>query len=66
MLVKKEKKDWLDCIASLDTDITRYRFDREKKEDFKLLKRMLFEKAKLVAALGVALGNLENDLIALE
>ena len=65
-LVKKEKKDWLDCIASLDTDITRYRFDREKKEDFKLLKRMLFEKAKSVAALGVALGNLENDLIALE
>ena len=45
MLVKKEKKDWLDCIASLDTDITRYRFDREEKEDFKLLKRMLFEKA---------------------
>ena len=66
MLVKKEKKDWLDCIASLDTDITRYRFDREEKEDFKLLKRMLFEKAKSVAALGVVLGNLENDLIALE
>ena len=66
MLVKVEKKDWRDCIASLDTDITRYRFDWEKKEDFKLVKRMLFGKEKSVAALDVALGNLENDLKALE
>ena len=44
--MKKEMKDLLDCIASLDTDITKYSFEAEKKKDFTFLKRMLFEKAK--------------------
>ena len=37
VIVKNEKKDLLDCIASLDTDITKYSFDAEKKKDFTLL-----------------------------
>ena len=34
VLVKKEKKDLLDCIASLDTDVTKYSFEAEKKKGF--------------------------------
>ena len=37
VIVKKEKKDLLDRIASLDTDITKYSFEAEKKKDFTLL-----------------------------
>ena len=37
VIVKKEKEDLLDCIASLDTDITKYSFEAEKKKDFTLL-----------------------------
>ena len=72
VLVKKEKKDLLDCIVSLDTDITKYSFEAEKKKDFALLTRSNSfqkskrEKEKSVAALDVALGKLENDLKALE
>ena len=51
--MKQEKKDLLDCIVSLDTDITKYSSDAEKKE-------------KSVAALHAALEKLEKDLIALE
>ena len=39
VIVKKEKKDLLDCIASVDTDITKYTFEVEKKKDFTLLTR---------------------------
>ena len=47
VLVKKEKKDLLDYIASLDTDITKCSFEVEKKKDFHyLLEGMLFKKAK--------------------
>ena len=34
VIVKKEKEDLLDRIASLDTDITKYSFEAEKKKDF--------------------------------
>ena len=37
VIVKKEKKDLLDCIASVDTDIAKYSFEAEKKKDFTLL-----------------------------
>ena len=43
LLVKKEKKDLLDCIASLDVNITDS-FEGEKKKD--LLKR-IYKKLKL-------------------
>ena len=69
VLVKKEKKDLLDCIASLDTDTTKCSFEAEK--NTLLTKANPFrksntEKEKSVAALDVALGKLENDLKALE
>ena len=57
VLWKKEKKDLLDCIASLDTDITKYSFEAEKKKDFTLLtkanafRKSKTEKEKSVAAL---------------
>ena len=62
VLVKKENKDLLDCIASLDTNITKYCFKVEKKKDFTLLtKANAFRKSKMeneksVAALDVAFG----------
>ena len=56
VIVKKEKKDLLDCIASLDTDITKCSFEAEKKK----------EKEISVAALDAALEKLEKDLKALE
>ena len=43
LLVKKEKKDLLDCVASLDINITDS-FEGEKKKD--LLKR-IYKKLKL-------------------
>ena len=47
VLWKKEKKDLLDCIASLDADITKYSFEAEKKKDFTLLtKANAFRKSK--------------------
>ena len=69
VLVKKEKKDLLDCIASLDTDTTKCSFEAEK--NTLLTKANPFrkskpEKEKSVAALDVALEKLENDLKALE
>ena len=72
VIVKKEKKDLLDCIASLDTDITKYSFQLEKKKDFTLLtkanafRNTKTEKEKSVAALDAALEKLEKDLKALE
>ena len=72
VIVKKEKKDLLDCITSLDTDITKYSFQAEKKRDFTLLtKANTFqntktEKEKSVAALDIALEKLQKDLKALE
>ena len=72
VIVKKEKKDLLDCIASLDTDITKYSFDAEKKKDFTLLtkanafRNTKTEKEKSVAALDAVLEKLEKDLKALE
>ena len=66
-LVKKEKKAFLDCIASFDTDITKYSFEAENKKDFTLLikandfQKSKTEKEKSVAALDVTLGKLEND-----
>ena len=68
MIVRKEKKGLLYCITSLDTDITKYSFQAEKKKDFTLLtKTNAFgntktEKEKSVAALDVALEKLEKDL----
>ena len=56
VIVKKEKKDLLDCIASLDTDITKYSFEAEKKKETEIS----------VAALDAALDKLEKDLKALE
>ena len=56
VIVKKEKKDVLDCIASLDTDITKYSFEAEKKKETEIS----------VAALDAALDKLEKDLKALE
>ena len=44
VLVKKEMKDLLDCIAFLDTDITKYIFEAEKKKDFTLLTSECFSK----------------------
>ena len=72
VIVKKEKKDLLDCIASLDTDITKYSFQLEKKKDFTLLtkanafRNTKTEKEKSVAALDAALEKSEKDLNALE
>ena len=72
VIVKKEKKDLLDCIASLDTDITKYSFEAEKKKDFTLLtkanafRNTKTEKEKSVVALDAALEKLEKDLKALE
>ena len=72
VIVKQEKKDLLDCITSLDTDITKYSFQAEKKRDFTLLtKANTFqntktEKEKSVAALDIALEKLQKDLKALE
>ena len=72
VIVKKEKKDLLDCIASLDTDITKYSFQLEKKKDFTLLtnanafRNTKTEKEKSVAALDTALEKLEKVLKALE
>ena len=71
-VVKKEKKDLLYCIASLDTDITKCSFEAEKKKDFTLLtiasvfRKSKTEKQKSVAAVDVAFGKLENDLNTLE
>ena len=70
--MKKEKKDLLYCITYLDTDITKYSFQAEKKKDFTLLtkanafRNTKTEKEKLVTALDVALEKLEKDLKALE
>ena len=70
--MKKEKKGLLYCITSLDTDITKYSFQAEKKRDFTLLtKANTFqntktEKEKSVAALDIALEKLQKDLKALE
>ena len=72
VLVKKETKGLLDCIASRDTDITKYIFEAEKKKRFTLLtktnafRKSKTEKGKSIAALHVALGKLENGLKALE
>ena len=72
VIVKKEKKDLLDHIASLDTDITKYSFEAEKKKDFTLLtkanafRNTKTEKEKSVAALDAALEKLEKYLKALE
>ena len=69
---KKEKKDLLDCITSLDTDIKKYSFQAEKKKDFTLLTKAntlwntKTEKEKSVAALDIALEKLQKDLKALE
>ena len=70
--VKKENKDLLDCLASLDTDITKYSFEAEKKKDFTLLtkanafRNTKTEKEKSVAALDAALEKLGKDFKALE
>ena len=70
--MKKENKDWLHCIAPLETDITKYSFEAEKKKDFTLFtkanafRKSIREKEKSVAALDVVLGKLENDVKALE
>ena len=70
--MKKERKDLLDCIASLDTDITKYSFEAEKKKDFTLLNKAnacqntKTENEKSVAALDATLEKLEKDLKALE
>ena len=72
VIVKKEKKDLLDCIASLDTDITKYTFEVEKMKDFTLVSKAnafqntKTEKENSVAALDAALEKLEKDLKALE
>ena len=72
MIVKKEKKDLLDRIASVDTDITTYSFEAEKKKDFTLLtkanafRNTKTENEKSVAALDAALEKLAKDLKALE
>ena len=72
VIVKKEKKDVLDCIASLDTDITKYNFEAEKKKDLTLLtetnalRNTKTEKEKFVATLDAALEKLEKDLKALK
>ena len=72
VIVKKEKKDLLDRIASLDTDITKYSFEAEKKKDFTLLtkanafRNTKTEKEKSVAALGTTSEKLEKDLKAVE
>ena len=72
VIVKKEKKDLLDCIASLDTDISKYNFEAEKKKDLKLLtkanalRNTKTEKKKLVATLDAALEKLEKDLKVLK
>ena len=72
MIVKKEKKDLLDRIASVDTDITTYSFEAEKKKDFPLLtkanafRNTKTENEKSVAALDAALEKLAKDLKALE
>ena len=81
VLVKKKKKDLLDCIASLDTDITQNSFEAEKKKyllkrihkklKLKLTKANVFwksktEKEKPVSAHDVALGKLESGLKVLE
>ena len=72
VIVKKEKKDLLDHIASHDTDITKYSFEAEKKKDFTLLtkanafRNTKTEKEKSVAALDAALEKLGKDFKALE
>ena len=72
VIVKKAKKDLLDRTASLDTDITKYSFEAEKKKDFTLLtkanafRNTKTDQGKSVAALDTALEKLEKDLKALE
>ena len=72
VIVKNEKKDLLDCIPLLDSDITKYSFEAEKKKDFILLtKANAFRntktgKEKSVAALDAAFEKLEKDLKTLE
>ena len=67
VLMKKEKNDLLDCIASLGTDIIKYSFEAEKNKGCTLLTkenafRKSKQKEKSVAAFDVALGKLENEL----
>ena len=60
VIVKKEKKVLLDCIASLDTDVTKYI------NNVNAFRNTKTEKGKLVAALDAALEKLGKDLKALE
>ena len=53
---EKGKEGLIDCIASLDTDRTKYSFEAEKKKETEIS----------VAALDAALDKLEKDLKALE
>ena len=68
MLVEKRKEDLTECIAYLDSDITKYSTEGEAKRDFALLtkansfRKTKMEKEKSIKALNVALGKLENDV----
>ena len=44
VLVKKEMKDFLDYIASLDTDTTKYSFETKKKRGFTLKRKCFLKK----------------------
>ena len=62
-LVKKEKDllDWIASLASLDTDITKYSFEVEKKKDLTLLtKANAFQKSETEKQKSVKVRKLES------
>ena len=70
VLVKKKKKDLIECIASHGSDIIKCRIESEAKRDFTLLTKAnsfwktKTEKEKSTKALNVALEKLKNDIKA--
>ena len=64
VLVEKEKEEWAECTASIDSDITKYSTEAEGNRDFTLLTKANYfwkvnmEKEKSITAFIIAKGKL--------
>ena len=68
---KKPRQDLIDCIASLEADITKYSIEAEKLRDFTLLtkansfRKTITKKEESIKAIDIALKKLDQELKAL-
>ena len=68
---KKARQDLIDCIASLEADITKYSIEAEKLKDFTLLtkansfRKTITEKEESIKITDIALKKLDQKLKAL-